>query len=77
MGGGKLGEFSNYIRIKSQFHTWSSGVSLTDALPPDVLLVAHVALAAVAAVCGDAAAVQTQVGEVSAHVDGLVHSTRA
>lgn len=45
---------------------------LTDALPSDVLLVAHVALAAVAGRGGDAAPVQAQVGEVFADVDGLV-----
>lgn len=57
---------------------WREVVSrLTDALPAHVLLVAHVALAAVAGVCGDAAAVQTQVGEVFAHVDGLVHRSQA
>lgn len=50
---------------------------LTDALAADVLLVAHVALAAVAGGCRDAASVQTQVGEVFANVDGLVHGNRA
>lgn len=45
---------------------------LTNALPPDVLCVAHVTLAAVAGRGGQAAAVETQVGEVSADVDGLV-----
>ena len=45
---------------------------LTNALPPDVLRVAHVTLAAVAGRGGQAAAVETQVGEVSADVDGLV-----
>lgn len=58
--------------------TWRRLVSgLTNALPTDVLLVAHVALAAIAGVCGDAASVQTQVGEVLAHVDGLVDRSRA
>lgn len=58
--------------------TWRQLVySLTNALPTDVLLVAHVALAAVACVCGDAASIQTQVREVFAHVDGLVHRSRA
>lgn len=46
--------------------------TLTDALPPDVLHVAHVTLAAVAGRGGQAAAVETQVGEVSADVNGLV-----
>lgn len=50
---------------------------LTDALSADVLFVAHVALAAVAGGCRDAASVQTQVGEVFANVDGLVHGSRA
>lgn len=50
---------------------------LTDAFPPDVLLVAHVALAAVAGRGGDAAPVQAQVGEVFADVDGLVQSGRS
>lgn len=58
--------------------TWRQLVcSLTNALPTHVLLVAHVALAAVAGVCRDAASVQTQVGEVFAHIDGLVHRSRA
>lgn len=50
---------------------------LTDALSADVLLVAHVALAAVAGGRRDAASVQTQVGEVFANVDGLVRGSRA
>lgn len=45
---------------------------LTNALPPDVLLVAHVTLAAVAGRGGQAAAIQAQVGEVSADINGLV-----
>lgn len=45
---------------------------LTNALPPDVLLVARVTLAAVAGRGGQAAAIQTQVGEVSADINGLV-----
>lgn len=50
---------------------------LTNALPSDVLLVAHVALAAVAGRGGDAAPVQAQVGEVLADVDGLVQRGRS
>lgn len=46
--------------------------TLTDALPPDVLRVAHVTLAAVARGGGQTAAIETQVGEVSADVNGLV-----
>lgn len=46
---------------------------LTDALPSDVLLIAHVTLAAVAGRGGQAAAIETQVGEVSADINGLVH----
>lgn len=46
--------------------------TLTDALPPDVLRVARVTLAAVAGRGGQAAAIETQVGEVSADVNGLV-----
>lgn len=45
---------------------------LTDALPPDVLLIAHITLAAVAGRGGQAAAIETQVGEVSADINGLV-----
>lgn len=45
---------------------------LTDALPSDVLLIAHVTLAAVAGRGGQAAAIETQVGEVSADINGLV-----
>lgn len=50
---------------------------LTNALPSDILLVAHVALAAVAGWGGDAAPVQAQVGEVLADVDGLVQRGRS
>lgn len=50
---------------------------LTNALPADVLFVAHVALAAVAGGCRDAASIQTQVGEVFANVDGLVDGGQA
>ena len=50
---------------------------LTDTLPTDILSVAHVALAAVARRCGDAASVQTQVGEMFAHVNGVVHRNGA
>lgn len=50
---------------------------LTDTLPADVLPVSHVALAAVALQGGDAASVQTQVGEMFAHVDGFIHRNRA
>jgi hypothetical protein len=45
---------------------------LTDALSAHVLLVAVVTLAAVAGRRQHAASVQTQVGEVFAHVDGVV-----
>lgn len=48
-----------------------------DTLPADVLSVSHVALAAVALQGGDAASVQTQVGEMFAHVDGFIHRNRA
>lgn len=54
-----------------------NGFILTNALSTDVLFVAHVALAAVAGGCQDAASVQTQVGEVFANVDGLVDGGRA
>lgn len=54
-----------------------SSFILTNALSADVLFVAHVALAAVAGGCEDAASVQTQVGEVFANVDGLVDRGRA
>lgn len=43
---------------------------LTDALSPYVLSVPHVAFAPVAGWRGNAAAVETQVGEVFAHVNG-------
>lgn len=46
---------------------------LTDTFPTNILPVAHVALAAVACGCGDAASIQAQVGEMSAHIDGVVH----
>lgn len=58
-------------------HCAGNSFILTNALPTDVLFVAHVALAAVAGGCRDAASVQTQVGEVSANVDGVVHGGRA
>ena len=45
---------------------------LTDAFAPQVLLVAGVALTAVAGRGEHAASVQTQVGEVFTHVDGVV-----
>lgn len=41
-----------------------------DTLPTHVLPVAHVTFAAVAGGGGDTAAVQTQIGEVLAHIDG-------
>ena len=47
-------------------------VCLTDALPAHVIPVADVAHAAVAGGRQKAASVQTQVGEVFAHVDGVV-----
>lgn len=47
---------------------------LTNALSTHVLLVAHVALAAVAGRCGDAASVQAEVSEMLADVDGLIQS---
>lgn len=56
----------------SWVHVRGPGESLTDALAAHVLPEAHVALAAVAGGRGDAAAVQAQVGEVLAHVDGVV-----
>lgn len=50
---------------------------LTDTLPTDILFIAHVTLAAVACGGGNAASIQTQVGEVFAHVNGVVHRHRA
>lgn len=50
---------------------------LTDTLPTNVLFVAHVALAAVACRRRDAASIQTQVGEMFADVDGVIHRHRA
>lgn len=50
---------------------------LTDALSSNVLRVARIALAAVAGRGGQAAAVETQVGEVSADVNGLVQGSCA
>jgi len=50
---------------------------LTDALATHVLLVADVALAPVAVGRQQAASVQTQVGEVFAHVNGLIHGDGA
>lgn len=47
---------------------------LTDALPAHVLLVPHVALAAVAGWGGDAASVQAEVSEMLADVNGLIQS---
>lgn len=51
--------------------------ALTDTLGSNVLPVPHVALAAVARECGNAASVQAQVGEMLAHVDGVVHGDGA
>jgi len=45
---------------------------LTNAFSAHVLLVAHVALAAVAGRGGDAASVQAEVSEMLADVDGLI-----
>lgn len=50
---------------------------LTDTLPTNILFVAHVALAAVACRCRDAASIQTQVGEMFADIDGVIHRHRA
>lgn len=47
---------------------------LTNALPTHVLLVPHVALAAVAGWGGDAASVQAEVSEMLADVNGLIQS---
>lgn len=46
--------------------------TLTNALATHILLVTHVALAAVAGRCGNAAPVQAEVGEMLANVDCLV-----
>lgn len=56
---------------------WPSQLSakemfLTNALSTHILLVSHVALASVAGGGGDAAPIQTQVGEVLADVNGLI-----
>lgn len=60
---------------------WFGAQLLTDTLSLDSLSVAHVALAAIAALRrvgrGDAASVLAQVGEVFAHVDGVVHGDSA
>ena len=45
---------------------------LTDALSTHILLVPHVALAAVAGWGGNAASVQAEVGEMLADVNGLI-----
>lgn len=45
----------------------------TDTQSANILPEAHVAFAAVARRRGDAASVQTQVGEMLAHVNGVVH----
>lgn len=50
---------------------------LTDTLSTNILSVAHVTLAAVACGCGNAASIQTQVGEMFAHINGVVHRNRA
>ncbi len=50
---------------------------LTDTLPTNVLSVAHVALAAVVCGCGNAASIQTQVGEMFAHINGVIDRNRA
>lgn len=50
---------------------------LTDTLPTNILFIAHVTLAAVACGGGNAAAIQTQVGEMFAHINGVVHRHRA
>lgn len=47
---------------------------LTNALSAHILLVAHVALAAVAGWGGDAASIQAEVSEVLADVNGLIQS---
>lgn len=50
---------------------------LTDTLSTNILSVAHVTLTAVACGCGNAASIQTQVGEMFAHINGVVHRNRA
>lgn len=52
-------------------------VFLTNALPTNILFIAHVALAAVACRRWDAPSVQTQVGKVFAHVHRFIHSNGA
>lgn len=49
---------------------------LTCALARPLLTVAHVALAAVAVGGGDAAAIQTQIGEMLTHIDGGAYILR-
>lgn len=50
-----------------------AGIFLTDTLPTDILFITHVTLAAVARGGGNAASIQTQVGEMFAHINGVVH----
>lgn len=50
---------------------------ITDTLPPNILFVAHVALASVAGGRWNAASIETQVGEMFAHVNGVVHRNGA
>lgn len=48
-------------------------VFLTDTQATNILPVAHVAFAAVAWGCGNAASIQTQVGEMFAYINAVVH----
>lgn len=51
-------------------------VCTTCALARPLLTVAHVTLAAVAVRGGDAAAIQTQIGEMLTHIDGCADVLR-
>lgn len=67
------------MQLTAALHGPSAACSvfLTNALPANILFIAHVALAAVAGRRWDAASVQTQVGEVFAHVHRFIHSNGA
>lgn len=63
--------------MQAKLHSVCESMPLTNTFSTDILSVAHVALTAVAHGCGNAASIQTQIGEIIAHVNGVVHRNRS